>query len=163
KFEVVADVYRKIQNYLSPPVRFYSLEEMLNKYCIFVLDAGVFEQLEEAAVPAEIIEALKAFEKKEFRGDNNFKRAIASVLDKDSLEDYFGDIFIHSKKFYDADPVYRGPLLHHGFIDEEELIRSQPRQTIYKSDLYKLIAETEGVEQIHGLRIYKCEDRDKME
>ena len=163
KMEVVADVYRKIQNYLSLPVRFYSLEEMLNKYCIFVLDADIFELLEEAAVPAEIIEALKAFDKKELRGEDSFKLAMASILDKDSFEEYYGYLFVHSKKSYNADPVYRGPLLHHGFIDEDELIRSQPRQTIYKSDLYQLIAETEGVEQIHRLRIFKCEDREKME
>jgi hypothetical protein len=160
KMEVLSNVYRAIQNYLAPVIRFYSLEEILNKYGVFILDAAALDDLEEAMVPAEIVEALKGFQDKEFTGDDAFKRAIASALDEDSFDDYYPDIFVHAKKLYDADPVYRGPLLQHGFVDEEELAAAQPRQTLYRSDLYQLIAAVEGVIQVHELRMYDCKERD---
>ena len=158
KWEVLSNVYRAIEEYLSPTIRFYSLEEMMNRYAQFEIDAAVLEALQTSQVPQELTAALKSMTGKRITGDAAFMAAVAAVWDETAMEDFYKDVFIQSKKYYDADPVYKGPLLQHGFIDEEELVLAQPRQTVYRSDLYQVIAGVAGVLQIERLDMYVCKE-----
>jgi hypothetical protein len=162
KLDVFANVYARIQEYLTPQVRFYSLEEMMNRYCVFTFDVSAFEALEDAMLPAPVIAAMRTFGGKEFTGENEFKKAIAASLDKDSFEEYYDQLFVHARKKYDADRVYRGPLLNHGFIDEAEFAKTQPRQTVYKSDLYQLITAVEGVSRVDRIRMFTCKEKNRL-
>jgi hypothetical protein len=161
KWEVLANVYRAIAHYLSPDIRFYSLEEMMNHYAQFEINSEVLEVLQTSQVPAPLTTALESLLDKRITGDVAFKAAVAVVWDAVAMEDYYSDVFIQSKKYYNADPVYKGPLLQHGFIDEAELLLAQPRQTVYRSDLYQIIAAVAGVQQIERLDMYLCKDRDE--
>lgn len=158
---VLAKVHHAIAEYLSPSIRFYSLEEMLQKYAVFYLNEASLLQLEDAFIPSEVIDLLKAFQDQEFIGIQAFTQLLTTHLSPTQLEEYASTILIHSQKRYDSHPVYQGPLLDHGFIDEQELLSAQARQTIYRSDLYQLIAAIEGVEEIKALRIFKCEEEDE--
>ncbi|MGX5820945.1 hypothetical protein ACWKWU_22295 [Chitinophaga lutea] len=158
KWEVLANVYRAVTGYLSPDIRFYSLEEMMNRYAQFEVTADVIAELEEMQLPVELTEALRPLTGKRIAGDVAFKVAVAIAWDAEAMEDYYADLFIRVKKYYDADSVYKGPLLQHGFIEEAELAAAQPRQTVYRSDLYQVIAAVEGVIQIDRLDMYVCKE-----
>lgn len=159
KWDVLAKVYRAIEHYLSPVIRFYSLEEMMYRYAQLEIDSDVITILQAAQLPDELVTALQTLTNKRITGDAAFKAAVAAVWDPVSMDDYYSDVFIAAKKYYNADPVYKGPLLQNGFIDEAELLLAQPRQTVYRSDLYQLIAAVDGVVQIERLEMYLCKDR----
>lgn len=159
--EVLAEVYLAIEDYLIPPVHFYSLEGMLNKYGTFSLNPAAFERLVDANLPMEAINTLQPLQDKVHQGIQNFEAAVRNLLSKADFEDYWPQIFVSADKRYDAHPVYQGPMLEHGFIDEAELLRSQPRQTIYRSDLYQRIMAVPGVLQVENLELFFCEEKDK--
>ncbi len=157
--EVLAEVYLAIEDYLIPPVHFYSLEGMLNKYGSFSLNPAAFERLVDANLPSEAINALQPLQDKIHQGIQNFETAVHNLLSKADFEDYWPQIFVSADKRYDAHPVYQGPMLEHGFIDEAELLHSQPRQTIYRSDLYQRIMAVPGVVQVENLELFFCEEK----
>ncbi len=159
--EVMSAVYNSITQYLAPNIPFYSLEEMMNRFAVFEIDNEVLADLQDSLVPDEIPEELSELTGKIFVGENDFKKAIDGIIASDASEEYYGDIFILSKKHYDSDPVFRGPILEHGFIDDTELLAAKPRQTVFKSDLYTLISAIEGVREIEMLEIFKCDEPDK--
>lgn len=159
--EVLAEVYLAIEDYLIHPVHFYSLEGMLNKYGSFSLNPAAFERLLRANLPSEAINALQPMQDKMHQGIQNFEAAVRNQLSKADFEDYWPQIFVSADKRYDAHPVYQGPMLEHGFIDEAELLRSQPRQTIYRSDLYQRIMAVPGVLQVDNLELFFCEEKDQ--
>jgi hypothetical protein len=76
--EVEASIFYEVQKYLTPPVKFYTLQEMFDK----------------------------------------------------------------GKR---ADEIFEGPLLEHGFIDDDELEASFIRNTIRLSDIIQIIMDIEGV------------------
>ena len=51
------------------------------------------------------------------------------------------------------DQIFEGPLLAHGFIDEDELRASQKKTVIYTSDLYNIIMDVPGVVSVNKLII----------
>ena len=159
--DVMAAVYQAINNYLVPDIHHYSLEEMLNRYALFEIDEEVMIALREALLPPELLDALLPLLKQKYIGDADFKRAIASAWDETAVEDHYDQVFVHVKKYYDAAPVYNGPLLQHGFIEEKGLLNAQPRQTVYRSDLYQEIAAVEGVISIEKLEIFRCDQDDR--
>lgn len=161
KWEVLANVYRAIEYYLSPVIRFYSLEEMMNRYAQFEIDSDVIDTLQTAQLPDGLLTALQSLLNTRITGDTAFQAAIANLWDNASVSDYYNDVFIAAKKYYNADPVYQGPLLQNGFIDDTDLLAAQPRQTVYRSDLYQLIAAVTGVVQIDRLNMYLCSDDNK--
>lgn len=158
EYEVLTAVYFAIHHYLIPDVPFYSLEQMLNKYATFSLDAKTITDLQAVFIPDAIIKVLEPFVGKEWIGITNFQTALKKELTAEDWMEYGDTIFVKSKKQYNSDQVYQGPLLRHGFIDEQELLAAQPRQTVYRSDLYQLIAAVEGVEEIKKLQIFKIEE-----
>jgi len=157
---VMAAVYYSIQEYLSPTIRFYSLEERMNNYAAVPIDADVIAALQDAQLPDGVITALAPIQAQYYIGDTAFQKAVASVLSSDDMDDYYNDIFTNVKKDYDADLVYRGPLLNNGFVDDDELAAATPRQTLFRSDLYQLIAAVEGVVKVGRLEMFQCKDPD---
>lgn len=155
---VLAKVHEAVNNYLSPSLRFYSLEEMLNKYGSFLLNTSSIEQLEKILLPPEVLTAIRRILDKEYIGIDAFSKAIEQSITPEQYDEYYSLIFIHAQKKYEAHSVYQGPLLKHGFLDEGELLKAQPRQTIYKSDLYRIIAAIEGVKHIETLEMFHCKE-----
>lgn len=158
KWEVLTAVYRAICGYLSPVVKFYSLEEMMNRYAQFEIDDTVISNLQTAQLPDGLITALQEIKDTRVTGDAALNTLVATVWDAAAMDDYYNDVFVQSQKYYNSDPVFKGPLLQHGFIAEDELALAQPRQTVYRSDLYQVIAGVEGVQQIERLDMYTCQD-----
>lgn len=159
--EVMSAVYNSITQYLAPNIPFYSLEEMMNRFAVFEIDNEVLADLQDSLVPDEILKVLSELTGKIFVGEHDFKKAVDSIIGSEASADYYGNIFILSKKHYDSEPVFRGPILEHGFIDDTELLAAKPRQTVFKSDLYTLISAIEGVKEIEMLEIFKCDEPDK--
>ncbi|AZA62986.1 hypothetical protein [Chryseobacterium indoltheticum] len=87
---VHAKVTRAINNYLSPEVHFYSLQQMLDK--------GL-----------------------------------------------------------STDQIFEGPLLDNGFIDTEELKKSQLRKEVRLSDIISEIMKIDGIKEIHEISIAGCD------
>ena len=54
---------------------------------------------------------------------------------------------------YSLEGLLEGPVLDHGFLDDQELEDFQMRRSVRISDLIRLIMEIEGVAAIHQLRI----------
>ena len=54
-----------------------------------------------------------------------------------------------------SDAIFEGPLLSGGFIDSDELKKSQLRKEIRRSDLINIIMRIDGVKQIKGIQISK--------
>jgi len=54
------------------------------------------------------------------------------------------------------DAIFQGPILDHGFIEDEELYNSELRKEVRASDLIRIITETEGVRKIDDLLIDFC-------
>jgi hypothetical protein len=52
-----------------------------------------------------------------------------------------------------TEKIFEGPLLNHGFIDEEELMKSERREFIYVSDLVQIIMNIDGVVAVKEIEI----------
>ncbi|MCT8339872.1 hypothetical protein MG296_07390 [Flavobacteriaceae bacterium TK19130] len=57
-----------------------------------------------------------------------------------------------------TDEIYNGPLLTHGFIENEELANTELRTEVRLSDIIYLIQQIEGVEVIKDITLQHCED-----
>jgi len=71
--------------------------------------------------------------------------------------------FYNFKELYEGkkrscDQIFEGPVLHNGFIDDDELNKAQLRKEIYKSDLWQVVMDVCGVSAIKKLRISNCID-----
>ncbi len=49
--------------------------------------------------------------------------------------------------------VFEGPILYHGFIDQEELKSIKNRTTIYASNIIKIIMKIDGVQAVRSLQL----------
>jgi hypothetical protein len=105
-----------------------------------------------------VTDRLRAIQDKEYTGEPAFEKAVRDLLEPPAFDEYFPYLFVQARKEYNADRVYSGPLLEHGFVDDAELEAAKPRQTIYRSDLYQRIAAVEGVRQVETLELYKCDE-----
>ncbi len=56
-------------------------------------------------------------------------------------------------KGYSVEKIFEGPLLRHGFLREEDLMRSVLFTEVHVSDLYNLIMSIEGVKAIRYLQV----------
>jgi hypothetical protein len=84
--DVLAEIYFQIKQYLSPDIKFYTLDELVKK-----------------GVP--------------------------------------------------SDEIFEGPLLEHGFINDEELEKTNLKKVIYTSDLISIIMDIKGVTAVKSLLI----------
>lgn len=57
-----------------------------------------------------------------------------------------------------TDEIFDGPLLENGFIDTEELRRSQLKTEVRLSDIISEIMKVEGVKEIHEISIAGCDN-----
>ncbi|MEZ4778644.1 MAG: hypothetical protein R2786_04605 [Flavobacteriaceae bacterium] len=60
------------------------------------------------------------------------------------------------EKGYTTDEIYNGPLLNHGFIDSEELKKTELKKEVRLSDLIDIIQKIEGVDVIRDITIDHC-------
>lgn len=67
------------------------------------------------------------------------------------------------RKGYRTDEIFEGPLLEHGFIDDRELMDSEPKTQIRLSDLINIIADIPGVKNINEISISDCDSNDSVE
>jgi len=58
-------------------------------------------------------------------------------------------------KGYTTDEIFEGPVLEHGFIDTQELKKTQLRETIYASDIISLVMDIKGVLAVRSFRMTK--------
>lgn len=58
-------------------------------------------------------------------------------------------------KGYTMDEIFEGPVLRHGFIDTEELEKTQLRSEIYASDIISLVMDIKGVLAVKNFRMTK--------
>ncbi len=56
-----------------------------------------------------------------------------------------------------TDQIFEGPLLDNGFIDTEELRKSQLRKEVRLSDIISEIMKIEGIKEIHEISIAGCD------
>ncbi|WP_294286730.1 hypothetical protein [uncultured Chryseobacterium sp.] len=57
-----------------------------------------------------------------------------------------------------TDEIFDGPLLENGFIDTEELRKSQLRKEVRLSDIISEIMKVDGVKEIHEISIAGCDN-----
>ena len=157
---VLAAVLDAVENYLAPPVRFYTLQERLDKYGRFQLSTAALLRLTDAALPAQALTALQALANQEIVNKQRFLDAVRLAVGDAPFANYEALIFYHADKRYDSHPVYQGPLLDHGFLDETELEAAQLRRVIYRSDLYQLMLAVPGVTGILNLEMGRCQHPD---
>lgn len=153
---VLAAALDAVESYLAPPVRFYTLQERLDKYGRFQLSTAALLGLADAALPDAALTALKDLENQEIVNKQAFLAAVQLAVGDAPFADYEALIFYHADKQYDAHPVYQGPLLDHGFLDEDELAAAQLRRVIYRSDVYQLLLAVPGIVGIQNLEIGRC-------
>ena len=157
---VLAAVLDAVENYLAPPVRFYTLQEMLDKYGRFQLSTAALRRLADAALPAAALAALQPLANVELIDKQMFMDAVRRAVGGEAFANYEALLFYHADKLYDSHPVYQGPLLDHGFLDEAELAAAQLRRVIYRSDLYRIMLQVPGVTGIQNLEMGRCRHPD---
>ena len=153
--QVYAELLYAIENFLSPRVHMYGLQEMLDTYAEFELTAATFENLAEAELPAEILKNLEPLRGKSWLGKQGWTKAVTTAVGAGVMEDYEGLFYRHTQKIYEAHPVFQGPLLQHGFIDDAELTAASWRRVVYKSDLFQVVSNVESVARVTALSIKK--------
>jgi hypothetical protein len=156
--QVYADMRYAIENFLSPSVKMYGLQEMMDKYATFVLTNESFEQLVEADLPSEILADLEPLRGRPFIGLSHWRAEVARALGTAAMPDYEGILLNATGKTYDSNRVFDGPGLTHGFIDDAELAAADWRRTVYRSDLFQVISRVENVVRVQKLVIRKCGD-----
>ena len=58
-----------------------------------------------------------------------------------------------------TEEIFQGPILDHGFIDDEDFRRQQRRCEIRASDVLDLIMKVEGVQWVKNLELLSYHDR----
>ena len=159
--KVFADILYAVEEFLSPTVKMYSLQEMMDKYATFELTAASLEALVDAELPAEVIKNLEILRGVKFISKFLWSEAVLKAIGATAMEDYEALIFNETEKTYESHPVFQGPLLNHGFIDDAELETANWRRTVYKSDLFQVISKVEGVVRVQRLGIHKCPKDDE--
>lgn len=81
-------------------------------------------------------------------------RAINNYLSPDV---HFYSLAQMLEKGLPSDVVFDGPLLENGFIDTEELRKSQLRREVRLSDIISVIMKIDGVKEIHEISIAGCD------
>ena len=61
-----------------------------------------------------------------------------------------------------VESIFEGPILDHGFMDEEELELSHRKDRIYASDLYNIIMDIEGVQHIRRLELTNYDENGQV-
>ncbi len=65
-------------------------------------------------------------------------------------------------KGYTADKIFEGPRLNNGFIDTNELEKTDLRKNIYASDIISLIMDIKGVQAVRGFLMTKYDQNGQV-
>ncbi|SMO71799.1 hypothetical protein [Fodinibius sediminis] len=174
---VEAHIFHLISRFLSPTVHFYTLEEMRNK-CrrgtpfdiveinpakqLFTVEAADNDKLPVkdetitvfglGASPQEFTVRCVDPNHDEV---NRYEIEVAEQLLGNDLQE---DAYLIRGRFEEkdcltVDQIFEGPLLKHGFIDEEELASADRKKVIRVSDLIQIIMDVEGVVSVKEIQI----------
>lgn len=171
-----AQIFHNIAKFLSPSVHFYTLGEMATR-CYdahrFVLSSinktthtftidGLPDPLPEPATVVTIdsendnsgIYTIKSSHR------NKTNPGLTDITVEESIPT---DLVSGSEHLILGDPendpcnpietIFEGPLLDHGFIDDEELEQADRRNVIHVSDLIQIIMDTDGVAAVKNIQI----------
>lgn len=174
--ETQAHIFNEISAFLSPTVYFYSLEEMMTRCFdqyqydvvsinteerVFTIDT-LLDTLPEKGMPVTIT------------GSNNndgvYTVQKAGVNKNDETQSHIfvqqaipSDILTEGGQLYlvnleedqcmPTEKIFEGPLLDHGFIDNEELARADRKKVIHVSDLIQIIMDVPGVVAVKNIQI----------
>lgn len=174
--ETEAEIYFLIDQFLSPTVNFYSLDEILSKdldskkYEIENLDqannritigAKLHQELEigdtvsVSGFGAEVNDyTILSISKNVFNEIYTDIEVVEDLTDVTQVEGSFffaGDF--SEEELRVTEKVFEGPALDNGFIDDEELKIADRREVINASDIINLIMDVEGVVAVKKLEI----------
>jgi hypothetical protein len=171
-----AQIYHEIAKFLSPTVHFYSLDEMATRcyddqrYDITSISTDsrsvtVEGRLDPLPEPESVIT---------IDGSNNNNGVYTVELAAENKEDKNltdltleetlpSDLLSGSEQIIIGDPeenpcssvekIFEGPLLNHGFIDNDELELADRRKVIHVSDLIQIIMDVNGVVAVKSIQI----------
>lgn len=100
-------------------------------------------------------EEIKLFVDIDVQPNSNNESIFAEVLHR--MEQFFSPTvtFYAMQELFDkglrSDQIFEGPLLQHGFVDDDELKAIQKVDEIHTSDLYNIIMDIEGVIAVRNL------------
>lgn len=173
---IQAEIYHIIDKFISPSVKFYTIQEMLNK-CITTEDyyiKGVDKTSKIFTVNKDITKRLSADSTIVVTGSgsNNRNYTVTSVsinsynpsyTDIAVYEDIPSEIFVDGgiitithKNVSDCltiDKIFEGPPLEHGFIYDKELENANRKDVIHVSDLIQIIMDIPGVITVKDIQI----------
>lgn len=159
--QVFAEVLFAIESFLSPPVRMYSLEEMMDRYARFSFSIQNLADLSEAGMPDDLVVALEPLIGKKYEGKAKWENAVRAAIGELAAADYESLLFEYAEKRYESHAVFQGPLLVHGWIDDGELEAAQWRRTVYRSDLFQVLSKVQDVLRVEELKVKKCPNDDE--
>jgi hypothetical protein len=174
--KLLAQVYYQIGKFLSPTVNFYSLSEMLNlcvsqnSYLVTQInkDDGYF------TVDKDLTEILEEGDTVTIKNSisNSADYTVVSV-EKNVLNEKYSNVYVDEDIASDVltedetlnfnvrdkenclsvDQIFEGPLLKHGFIENNELEDSELMEVIHVSDLIQIIMDIPGIIAVKNLEI----------
>ncbi|WP_111669045.1 hypothetical protein [Algoriphagus litoralis] len=170
-----ARIFSAIGDFLSPQINFYGLEEMLHR-CksgtlpvtrILQNPAKIWMKLDPDSFPKagstlsiigsgnnagtyQILE-VKVAPKEPGLAEILVSPNFSSPLIREDDRIYFGDW--EASQCMPTEEIFEGPLLKHGFIDSNELVKADRKSKIHISDLIHLIMDIEGVLAVKSIQI----------
>lgn len=64
---------------------------------------------------------------------------------------------------FSCEDIFNGPMLHHGFIKNSDLLAAKLRDKVFTSDLYQIVMDIPGVRSIKCLEIGFCDDNNVLD
>jgi hypothetical protein len=173
--ETEALIFQAISAFLSPQVNFFSLEEMLNRCKDEALPiakiqqnpAKIWIEIPPSAYPKpksslSIIGSggnIGIYEALEVRIDPKNAKLCEILLTPNFPSPVLMDddqVFLgnwEESQCVPTEKLFEGPLLTHGFIDEDELIKADRRASIHVTDLIHIIMDISGVKAVKSIQI----------
>ncbi|MEM9324161.1 MAG: hypothetical protein AAGA85_00835 [Bacteroidota bacterium] len=175
--EVQAQLYYQINQYISPTIGFYSLEEIIDKciatqkYALVRFDAPekrltvkkeLGNQLQPASVVTYVNPALELNQNLTVSSVavNPIDGELRDVFVKESIPEVrLGEeVYLINGTSVDEDcnpveKIFEGPALEHGFLDDGELDRVDRKKVLYASDLIQLLMDIPGVVAVKNLEL----------
>ena len=174
--QVEARIFKAISDFLSPQVNFYTLQEMLDK-----CKNTPQYKIQEIQKTKNVL-TLKQKLKEDFNNDDTItlidsgkndgeytvkcireNKENVNYTDIEVVEDITTGKFdngaylirgkIDESSCLTVDEIFEGPLLKHGFIDEDELNAAKRRKVIHVSDLIRIMMDVEGVVAVKSIQI----------
>ena len=174
---VEAHIFHLIEQFLSPTVYFYTLDEMRNKchastrFPIVNVNTAkkiiTIETADENEPPVKD-DTITAFGLETSPLEltvlcvdenpdevNQFDLEVAEEITGDEIdpESYLIKGRFNNDDCLTTDQIFEGPLLSHGFIDDEELAGADRKKVIRVSDLIQIIMDVEGVIAVKDIQI----------